>query len=70
MIKSLERGTAVELDESMRDVVLSLWNDPAIVQTLARRNEYQVRYQISPHYIFLSELIVIFVSFILLNNFD
>lgn len=42
MIRSLQRGAVVELDEMMKLAVESLWYDSAIIKTLARRNEFQV----------------------------
>jgi hypothetical protein len=41
-MKNMQRDTVLELNEKLRDAILLLWNDPIIVRTIARRNEYQV----------------------------
>jgi hypothetical protein len=43
MIRALQRGAVIELDDMMKLAVQSLWNDTAIIKTLSRRNEFQVR---------------------------
>jgi hypothetical protein len=47
-IKKIQRDTVLELNETLRDKILLLWNDPVIVRTIARRNEYQVSLLPSP----------------------
>jgi hypothetical protein len=41
-IKSIQRDSALELTEEIREKILFLWNDPVIIRTIARRNEFQV----------------------------
>ena len=42
IISSIQRHSTVELTEELKNYILLLWNDPAIIRTVARRNEYQV----------------------------
>ena len=42
-IISMQRGAVVELDKTLKDAIQALWQDDAIIQTLQRRSEFQVK---------------------------
>jgi hypothetical protein len=42
MIKNIQRDSVLELNEEIRENILFLWNDPVVIRTIARRNEFQV----------------------------
>lgn len=44
VIKNIQRDSIIEINEELKNHILTLWHDPSIIQTIDRRNEFQVNF--------------------------